>query len=672
MRLFALLTLLSLTSILTAQVTTLMPLPKLAEARKTGFRLGPDFALLTSTPAGTRLDAAALRLIDRIATRTGLILKRELWTGRGMPAAYMSISGGEAAVLAPGMDESYKLIVAENNILLEAATDVGALRGMETLMQLLDVDSTGWYFHGAYIQDAPRFTWRGLLIDVCRHWQPKEVIFRNLDAMAMVKMNVLHLHLSEDQGFRIESKTFPKLHEQGSGGNYFTQQDIRDIIAYADARGIRVVPEFDLPGHATSWFVGYPELASAPGPYTIEKNFGVFDPTFDPTQETTYTFLEQFLAEMCALFPDPYFHIGGDENNGKQWNENPRIQSYMNDHGLRDNHALQCYFNQRISKFLTAGGKKMMGWDEILQPELPNNIMIQSWRGKEAMVEAANKGYDVILSNGWYIDLCQGTDYHYSNEPIADPAAYKGDAIRHVLGGEATMWAELVTPETIDSRIWPRTAAIAERLWSPREATDLNSMYARLAITSIRLESVGCQHLTNPARMLRRLTGKDYTPWTLLTRYVSPLQGYARHSQGIHYSVDLPLTRLPDIAVPDPDEARRFNTAARQFMSDDKNAELISNLRAVMQSWVQRDALIRSMEEPAPEAGWLTLSGRLASLGRLGIEALDAREAYRLPDQAWFDAANKLVEEAKKPVLECELVIIPGINDLLRSFKVRR
>jgi hexosaminidase len=458
----------------------------------------------------------------------------------------------------------------------------------------------------------------------------------------------------------------------GSNGNYFTQAEILEIIAYADERGIRVAPEFDLPGHATSWFVGYPEYASAPGPYEIETKFGVFDPTFDPTQEATYQFLEKFLAEMCALFPDPYFHIGGDENNGNQWNANPKIQAWMKEHQIKDNHGLQTYFNQRLLKFITANGKKMMGWDEILQPELPKTIAIQSWRGKDAMVAAANQGYDVLLSNGWYIDLCQSTEYHYQNEPIPDPAAYKGDALKHVLGGEATMWAELVSPETIDSRIWPRTAAIAERLWSPREVTDVQSMYVRLAIMSTRLEQVGCTHLRNPPMMLRRVTGSEYSPWTLLTRYVAPLQGYKRHSQGLAYSTHLPLTRLPDIAVPDPDDARRFNRAAKEFQSDERNQQLIGNLRSVMQSWVLRDSLLRTSGEPAPEPGWHTLSAQLASMGKLGLQALDAKTSYTMPDAAWFARADQLIEEAKKPAVECELAITQGVADLVKAVKMRR
>jgi hexosaminidase len=303
-----------------------------------------------------------------------------------------------------------------------------------------------------------------------------EVILRNIDAMAMVKLNVLHLHLSEDQGFRVESKAFPKLHSMGSNGDYFTQEQIKYIIQYASDRGIRVVPEFDMPGHATSWFVGYPELASAPGPYVVEKKFGEFDPTMDPIKKQTYKFLKKFLAEMCELFPDEYFHIGGDENNGKQWDANPQIQSFMHKEELRNNHELQNYFNRKVLSILQRNGKKMIGWDEILQPGLPSDAIIQSWRGADGLKDATSKGYQVILSNGYYIDLVQPAWKHYNNDPVPVGSGLTNAQQNLILGGEATMWAELVTPETIDSRIWPRTAAIAERLWSPAEVNNIPDM----------------------------------------------------------------------------------------------------------------------------------------------------------------------------------------------------
>ena len=197
----------------------------------------------------------------------------------------------------------------------------------------------------------------------------------------------------DDQGFRIESKKYPKLQEMGSDGQFYTQDQVKEVVTYAAERGIRVVPEFDIPGHSTAWFVGYPEYASAPGPYQIERRFGIFDPTFNPTDESVYKFFDGFFGEMSKLFPDAYMHIGGDETKGTQWDANPKIQAFKKKKGLKDNAALQAYFNKRIEKILKKHGKKMVGWDEILHPDLPKDIVVQSWRGEKSLIAGAKQGY---------------------------------------------------------------------------------------------------------------------------------------------------------------------------------------------------------------------------------------------------------------------------------------
>ncbi|HEY8993686.1 MAG TPA: family 20 glycosylhydrolase, partial [Lacunisphaera sp.] len=302
-----------------------------------------DFSVALTGQSDERLRFAVVRALRRWEQRTGLTFAR---TAAGSVAfaadaahATLVIDCTAASPEIPqlGDDESYTLEVTPSQIVLRAPRSVGALRGLETLLQLLRSDANHWFVPATVIRDQPRFPWRGLMIDVCRHWQPIEVIKRNLDGMALAKLNVFHFHLTEDQGFRIESKKFPRLHELGSDGLYFTQEQIREIVAYAAARGIRVVPEFDMPGHATSWVVGYPEFASAPGPYVIERAWGVFNPTLDPTNEKVYEMLDAVFGEMAALFPDPYFHIGGDENNGVQWSANPQIQEFIKAHQLKDN-----------------------------------------------------------------------------------------------------------------------------------------------------------------------------------------------------------------------------------------------------------------------------------------------------------------------------------------------
>ena len=345
---------------------------------------------------------------------------------------------------------------------------------------------------------------------------PIEVVKRNLDGMAAVKLNVFHWHLSDDQGFRVESKLFPKLQVFGSDGLYYTQEQIRDVIAYAGDRGIRVVPEFDIPGHTTSWLVGYPELASAPGPYKIERNWGVFDATMDPTRESTYQFLDAFIAEMAALFPDPFFHIGGDEVTGKQWKNSPRIRAFMRKNHLKGTEELQAYFNRRLQKVVAKHGKRMEGWDEILDPDLPKDIVIQSWRGQKSLAEAARHGFSSILSAGYYLDHMEPASTLDAVDPLDGAAASLSEEERaRIIGGEIAMWGEFVSPENVASRIWPRAAAVAERLWSPQEVKDVSSMYRRLdqVIT----------HQSSYLPMLERLAaGGSLEPLKTLADVVEP------------------------------------------------------------------------------------------------------------------------------------------------------
>src|SRR6202171_2442715 len=469
----------------------LMPVPGSVEMRTGRLAITGSFNVALKDYADDRLRAGIARTIKRLGGRTVLTLPLELAADESAATLVVQCERAGNAIPSVAENESYSLEITDKQARLVAPTVVGALRGLETLLQLLQGDREGYYLPGIKIQDQPRFPWRGLLIDAGRHYEPMEVLKRNLDAMAAVKLNVLHWHLTEDQGFRVESKKFPKLHSMGSDGLYYTQDQVREIIAYARDRGIRVVPEFDIPGHATSWLVGYPELGSAPGPYKIERGAGIFEPALDPTREPTYKFLDGFLGEMATLFPDAYMHIGGDENEGKQWDRNPQIQAFMKEKGIKDNHALQAYFNQRVLKILQKHGKKMIGWEEILHPDLPRDAVIHSWRGPASLADAAKKGYNGILSAGYYIDLIFPASQHYLADPILENSTLSSEEAKHILGGAATMWGEGVSPETIDSRIWPRTPAIAERLWSPRNVNDVDDMYRRLSVLSRQLEELG-------------------------------------------------------------------------------------------------------------------------------------------------------------------------------------
>ncbi len=314
-------------------------------------------------------------------------------------------------------DESYQLNITAAKIELTAKQLVGAQRGLETLLQLIGTDQK-ISLPVVSISDHPRFKWRGLLLDTSRHFFSVATIKRQIDAMAAAKYNIFHWHLTDDQGWRLESKKYPKLHKLASDGEYYTRKQIRDVVAYARARGIQVLPEIDMPGHASAIAVAYPELMSAPGPYAMEYRWGVHKPTLNPANEKVYEFADAIIAEVTELFPFEYVHIGGDEVDPEHWNTNPDIQSFMKAQGLKDHRALQAYFNQRLQKVLQKFQRKMIGWDEIQHKDLPKDIVIHSWRGPDGVSDAVSHGFQSILSTGYYFDQAQTGAYHYRNDPV--------------------------------------------------------------------------------------------------------------------------------------------------------------------------------------------------------------------------------------------------------------
>ena len=568
-------------------------------------------------------------------------------------------------------DESYTLEVASSGAQLNAATTLGVMRGLQTFLQLVEMTPQGFAVPAVVIEDKPRFPWRGLMIDVGRHFMPVEVIERNLDGMAAVKMNVFHWHLSENQGFRVESKRFPKLQEMGSDGLYYTQEQVREVIAYAHDRGIRVIPEFDMPGHSTAWFVGYPDLASAPGPYAIERKWGVFDPAMDPTRESTYKFLDVFIGEMAKLFPDQFFHIGGDEVNGKQWDANPKIQEFMHAHGLKNNADLQAYFNTRIQKIVAKHGKTMEGWDEILRPDLPKTIVIQSWRGQQSLADAARQGYRGLLSSGYYLDLMGSAESHYAVDPFADGAANLSDEEKQkILGGEACMWAEYVSPENIDSRIWPRTVAVAERLWSPQNVTDVNSMYARMDYAGKWLDAYGLTHHTNYVPMLQRMTnGGDTAALKNLADVVEPVKGYAREQLAKTEPTSLtPLNRVIDAARPESARARQFDQLVNEFLAGKIKPGMEIQLRATLNKWKDNELEMT----PAAQSSELVqevvpLSHDLSALAAAGLQALDYLDRGERAPDAWKAQQIALAQSAIQPRAQLLLMVASPIQKLIQA-----
>ncbi|HEX8141150.1 MAG TPA: family 20 glycosylhydrolase [Pyrinomonadaceae bacterium] len=645
----------------------LMPVPMSLHFQPGRLAVNQSFTVAVGGFSDARLQGGVSRALRRLEDRTGFALARGMATDPALASLVIRCQGAGQSTPALNEDESYSLEVSEKQAVLSAPTVVGVLRGLETFLQLLDGDRSGYFLPLARIQDKPRFPWRGLHIDMCRHWQPIAVIKRNLDGMAAVKLNVLHLHLTDNQGFRIESRRFPKLHQMGSDGLYYSQDEIREIIAYARDRGIRVIPEFDIPGHTTSWLVGYPELASAPGPYQIERRYGVFDPAMDPTREEVYKFLDKFLGEMAALFPDAYMHIGGDEVTGKHWRLNPQIQAFMQKKGLKDKHALQAYFNQRVQQMLQKYGKKMVGWDEILHPDLPKNIVVQSWRGQKYLAEGAKQGYTGILSSGYYLDHLFTAARHYAVDPVSAESGLSPEEEARILGGEACMWSEYVSQENIDSRIWPRMAAIAERFWSPRSVTDVSDMYRRLAFVTVQLEDLGLMHETYADRMLRRMVGTGaIEPLRTLAGVIEPLKAIRR---GDIYPITqmTPLTRLVDVAGPDSRAARQFSSMVEGMLQDAPRfsayRESIGNLLA---QWRQVHPAIYVMADKSPVMRDAEpLARELSELSTAGLEAVEYLSRGVAPPAEWRDERLALIANTGKVKSEVEFPVLPALKQLI-------
>lgn len=395
----------------------LMPYPQKVERQQGQLLLGEtiNFAVEGKKSAATNM--LVKELSKRIQQQAGQMLRLKK---TAVNKAQLVIRVEDTQPISNHIadwDESYQLNITAAKIELTAKQLMGAQRGLETLLQLIGTESK-IVLPVVSISDHPRFKWRGLLLDTSRHFFSIATIKRQIDAMAAAKYNIFHWHLTDDQGWRFESKKYPKLHKLASDGEYYTRKQIRDVVAYARERGIQVLPEIDMPGHASAIAVAYPELMSAPGPYTMEYRWGVHKPTLNPANESVYKFADAIITEVTALFPFEYVHIGGDEVDPEHWNTNPAIQTFMQEQGLKDHRALQAYFNKRLQKILQKHKRKMIGWDEIQHNDLPKDIVIHSWRGPDGVSDAVSHGFQSILSTGYYLDQAQSGAYHYRNDPI--------------------------------------------------------------------------------------------------------------------------------------------------------------------------------------------------------------------------------------------------------------
>lgn len=490
----------------------IVPRPASLAAAPGEFRIRAGTAIVV--PAG---DDEMRRVADHL---------KQLAAARGVRLAVATAAPRDGAINLlrdAGADtqtgaEGYRLEVGPKRITIAARGAAGLRYGAVSLWQLMEKRGTDVRVPALTIRDAPRFAWRGLMLDSARHFQSPEFIRHYIDWMAVHKLNVLHWHLTDDQAWRIEIKKYPELTRVGAWrvpagdeprrdidpatgkprlyGGFYTQDTVRAIVAYAAERGITVVPEIEMPGHATAAAVAYPRLAAASSlPREVPADWGIYPNVYN-LDDATFTLLEDVLTEVMALFPSKYIHVGGDEVEKGQWKDSPSVQARMKELGIAEYPALQAWFTQRIGRFLDSHGRRLVGWDEVLEPGLPSSSVIMSWRGIDGALNAAAKGYDTILSP-WptlYFDNRQGTgndeppgrprlislETVYGFEPMPDKltAAQR----KHVLGLQANLWSEHIrTEERMASMTFPRAAAVAELGWSPAEGREYRDFVRRLA-----------------------------------------------------------------------------------------------------------------------------------------------------------------------------------------------
>jgi len=651
----------------TLKTPALMPLPQHLTQGQGQLKIDSSFTIGLDGYKDERLESARKRFLNALSRQTGIPYHTE--ESAGEPTLVVKTSGASDAIEHIGENESYHLEVSSTHALLTAPNPLGAMHGLQTFLQLVTITPDGFAAPAVTIDDEPRFAWRGLMIDAGRHFQPMDVIKRNLDGMEAVKLNVFHWHLSEDQGFRAESKVYPLLTGKGSNGDYYTQAQMKEIVEYARDRGIRVVPEFDMPCHTTAWFVGYPDLASGRAPYEIQTRWGIFNPAMDPSRESTFTFIDKFIGEMTTIFPDAYFHVGGDECNGKEWDANEKLHAFMREHNLKDNAALQSYFSGRVQKIVASHHRIMVGWDEVLQPNTPKDVVIQSWRGPKGLAASARQGNRTILSNGYYIDLNQSAAEHYLTDPLGGDAANLTEEEKNrVMGGEATMWSEFTTSEIVDSRIWPRTAAIAERLWSAQDVRDVESMYARMYAVSDKLQAYGLTHQSVTPLMLQRMSGEnDPTYLAVLASVVQPPRGYERESLK-EYDWHSPLNHLVDAAPPESEIAREFSNLVNAITAGSASPEQWQTAKQWLTRWRDNDAKLEpALKNSDITAELIPVSQTLSQVSTIGLRALDDLQKHHPAEASNTQSDLETLKAAEKPQAVLRDMIVAPVEKLVQA-----
>lgn len=676
----------------------LMPVPSSMSMPNGSTPLTGGMRIVWVTHPTALMQRATTRFITRLSRIAGP-------AGNGEPYVVQIHVAEDPAFLTLQEKEHYTLTTTSHGAHLEADGPAGLIHGLATLLQLVEKTPKGAKIERVHIDDAPRFLWRGVLMDVSRHFASVETVERQLDAMELVKLNVLHWHLSDGTGFRVESHLFPKLQTVGSHGEFYTQAQIHEVVVYAADRGIRVVPEFDVPGHAHALVQSYPELGAQPLPDGTQKGENLNNAALDPTNPKVLLFVRALFGEMGALFPDRYFHAGGDEVVGSQWTKNPAIAAYMKAHGFQNPASLQAAFTAQVEGVLANQGKIMMGWDEVSEAPIPKNVVVEGWRGSKWTGSATQAGHPVVVSSGYYLDLLQPARQHYLIDPydtradgllpeqleavhkkltpffapfLKDPNAPPLDARQQalVMGGEATLWTEIVSEQMLDARLWPRTAAVAERFWSPASVRDVDDMERRLPLVQAELEATGLQASQHENAMIDALAPGHTGPLAVLTQATVPVRNYALNHLAAPTG-DAMLSAPVAIAAPDSFAAIRFNEMAGRYVQGEKS--LAAPLRAQLQIWADNDDAFKAIvKDNAALKDALPASQTLSAFARVGLRALDGtgNKPWRMDADRLIADQEEMFRNSSNHIFSLNLpqppgglliAILPGVKKLVEA-----
>lgn len=624
-----------MTSMSSGQSTlSIIPQPVKAEVQSGEFVMTADTVLAVEYLSET----VGQRLAAQLRPATGYRLPVRRWVTAASDRIVLKIDDSLDAL----GQEGYRLKVTPTEVVITAKAPAGLFYGGQTLRQLLPpailstskVDGVKWTVPCVTIEDYPRFAWRGMMLDTARHFMPKEFVKKFIDVLALHKLNTFHWHLNDDQGWRIEIKKYPELTEISSWrketvigrntqqydgtphGGFYTQDEIREIVAYAQQRFITVVPEIEMPGHCVAVLAAFPELSCTGGSFEVQTRWGIFSDVYCAGNDQVFAFLEDVLAETMELFPSEYIHIGGDECPKTRWKACPKCQARIKKEGLADEHELQSYFVHRIEKYLNAHGRRIIGWDEILEGGLAPNATVMSWRGENGGIQAARAGHDVVMASNTHLYF----DYYQArpeNEPLSIggfiplekvygydpvPSVLTDAQKKHIIGVQAQLWAEYIsTPEHDEYMAFPRGCALAEIAWTPAEKKDYGDFYARLTDHIKRLSrlNVNYRPLDPPRIEIGRWssgqTDQTYKPmeWELTGFIKEPgtYQVVFSYTHGAHRLDirEVQLLRGDTVVATDIHEGRTGssdfrNTYVLIVPEKDFNPEAPYRLRAVVRS----------------------------------------------------------------------------------------